>query len=115
MPKKPHPTHSGTIVANEAELTIDDLCNACGLPKDKIVTYVGEGIIEPAGDTIVEWRFSRTTIIELHRAQRLEQDLGLNEAGIALALELLSQIDTLKRRLERLDRGDRQNNLTDIA
>ena len=115
MPKNPHPTHSGTIVANEAELTIDDLCNACGLPKDKIVTYVGEGIIEPAGDTIVEWRFSRTTIIELHRAQRLEQDLGLNEAGIALALELLSQIDTLKRRLERLDRGDRQNNLTDIV
>ena len=104
MPEKPHSTHKGTIVTETAELTVEDLCTACGLSKDKIVTYVAEGIIEPEGVTIVEWRFSRTTIVELQRARRLEQDLGLNEAGIALTFDLLSQIDDLKRRLAHFER-----------
>lgn len=104
MPEKPRSIHKGTIVTKKAELTIDDLCVACGLSKDKIATYVEEGIVEPEGVTTVEWRFSRTTIVDLQRARRLEQDLGLNEAGIALAFDLLSQIDDLRRRLAHFER-----------
>ena len=104
MPEKPRSTLKGTIVTKKAELTIDDLCMACGLSKDKIATYVDEGIIEPEGVTTVEWRFSRTTIVELQKARRLEQDLGLNEAGIALTFDLLSQIDDLRRRLAHFER-----------
>jgi len=114
MSEKFHSTHTGSIVSHKAELTIDDLCTACGLSKDKVVTYVAEGIIEPQGDATVEWRFSQTTIVELHRAKRLEQDLGLNEAGIALAFDLLSQIDDLKRRLAHFDQDDQRGFTTDI-
>lgn len=32
---------------------------------------------------------------------RLEKDLGLNPAGMALALKLMSQIDDLKAQLKR--------------
>ena len=106
MPEEPRHTHTGTIVTSTAELTIDELCATCGLSKDKIVTYVAEGIIEPLGDAAVEWRFSQTTVVEVHRAKRLEQDLGLNEAGLALAIELLSQIDDLKRKLARFKQDD---------
>ncbi len=108
MPEKSRATLKGTIVTNKAELTIDELCLACGLSRDKIVTYVGEGIIEPQGVAVVEWRFSRTTIVDLQRAQRLEQDLGLNEAGIALTFDLLSQIDDLKHRLAQFERDSRK-------
>lgn len=114
MPEEPQSPHTGTIVTNKAELTIDDLCTACGLSRDKIVTYVAEGIIEPQGDATVEWRFSQTTVVELHRAKRLEQDLGLNEAGIALAFDLLSQIDDLKRRLTHFEQDDRKRVPTDV-
>jgi len=114
MSEKPQSAHTGTIVTSKAELTIDDLCTACGLSKEKIVTYVAEGFIEPEGEAIVEWRFSKTTIVELHRAKRLEQDLGLNEAGIALAFDLLSQIDDLKRRLAHFEQDDQKKFPTDI-
>ncbi|NNE22351.1 MAG: MerR family transcriptional regulator [Rhizobiales bacterium] len=103
MPKKPQSTRSGLVVTDNAELTLDDLCAACGLSREKIVTYVAEGIIEPAGSEIVQWRFSQTTLVQLHRAKRLEQDLGLNEAGTALAFDLLSQIEVLKCRLARFE------------
>lgn len=104
MPRKAQSTHSGTVVSDEAELTLDDLCAACGLSREKIVNYVAEGIIEPAGTEIVQWRFSQTTLVRLHRVKRLEQDLGLNEAGTALAFDLLSQIEALKRKLAHLER-----------
>ena len=106
MPEKSQSAQTGTIVSNKAELTIDDLCSTCGLSREKIVTYIAEGVIEPSGDAAVEWRFSQTTVVEVHRARRLEHDLGLNEAGIALAFDLMSQIDDLKRRLAHLEQGD---------
>jgi chaperone modulatory protein CbpM len=103
MPRKVQSTQSGTVVSDKAELTLDDVCAACGVSREKIVTYVAEGIIEPAGTEIVEWRFSQTTLVQLHRVKRLEQDLGLNEAGTALAFDLLAQIEVLKRKLARLE------------
>lgn len=36
-------------------------------------------------------------------AQRLEQDLGVNIAGAALALELLEELERLRARLHRLE------------
>lgn len=114
MPEKSHLAHTGSIVTHKAELTIDDLCTACGLSKDKVVTYVAEGIIEPQSDAGVEWRFSQTTVVKLHRARRLEKDLGLNESGIALAFDLLSQIDELKRKLARFEQGDWKRSAIDV-
>ncbi len=115
MPEKSLSPQTGSIVTRKAELTIDDLCTACGLSKEKVVTYVAEGIIEPQGDVSVEWRFSQTTVVELHRARRLEEDLGLNEAGIALAFDLLSQIDDLKRRLAHFEQDDRKRSAIDVG
>ncbi len=114
MSEEPRSAHAGTIVSGTAELTIDQLCSTCGLPKEKIVTYVAEGVIEPLGEATVEWRFSQTTVVEIHRARRLEQDLGLNEAGLALAIQLLSQIDDLKRKLARIEPGDQESSPTDV-
>lgn len=103
MPDHPQPVHPGDIVTDTPELTLDDLCGSCGLSREQIVSYVAEGIIEPQGSEGVHWRFSQTSLITVHRATRLERDLGLNPAGVALALDLMGQIETLKRRLARFE------------
>lgn len=108
MPERPQPTHSGDLVTDAAELTLDELCKICGVPKDKVMTYVAEGIVEPKGSERIQWRFSQTTVVELHRVKRLERDLGLNTAGVALALDLMSQIATLQRKVARLERQNEQ-------
>lgn len=88
------------------ELTIEDLCDACGLSKEQIVTYVSEGIIEPDVSQGVQWRFSSISLIELRRATRLERDLRLNTAGVALVLELKAEIEALQRRLARFEKDN---------
>jgi chaperone modulatory protein CbpM len=78
---------------------------------EQITAYTEHGIIEAHGSRQAEWRFSHVSIIRLRRAKRLERDLGLNAAGIALALDLMAEIETLKSRLIRLERMNNDNNL----
>ena len=94
---------SGEIVEEEIELTLADLCRACRLPTERVVELVEEGVIEPAGREPVRWRFRGTSVRRVRCAHRLEQDLGVNVAGAALALDLLEELERLRARLRRLE------------
>ena len=103
MARKSLPVITCDIVTGTPELTLADLCRATGLPKRKIIAYVQEGIVAPAGRDETEWRFSRLSLIETGRARRLERDFGLNSSGTALVIDLLDQIRDLETRLRRLE------------
>ncbi|WP_222433771.1 chaperone modulator CbpM [Pistricoccus aurantiacus] len=94
---------TGELLEEEVELTLGELCRACQLPAERIFALVEEGVIEPAGRDTTQWRFQGISVTRVHRAQRLERDLGINPAGVALALELLEEMDRLRRRLRRLE------------
>lgn len=89
-----------TELANDqARLTIDDICERCGLSQATITTYVEEGLLEVSGSDARSWKFSHNHIVHLQKAHRLETDLGLNPAGLALVLELKAEIEHLKAQL----------------
>lgn len=88
------------ILQETSKLTIDEICEQCDLSSLKVQSYVEEGIVEVTGNDISNWRFSETMIVQLKKANRLEKDLNLNPAGVALALELTSIIDNLKNQLK---------------
>jgi chaperone modulatory protein CbpM len=46
-----------------------------------------------------EWRFSGTALRRTRLALRLERDLELNLAGVALALDLMEEVERLRRAL----------------
>ena len=94
---------SGEIVEEEIELSLADLCRACRMSRERVVELVEEGVIEPAGRDPVRWRFRGTSVRRVRCAQRLEQDLGVNVAGAALALDLLEELERLRARLQRLE------------
>ena len=62
-----------------------------------------EGVLEPIGNDREQWRFSAASLQRAHVTLRLLRNLGINLAGIALALELLDKIETLRTHLSRLD------------
>ena len=93
----------GDIVTDMPALSIDDLRGICGLSLDQVQAYVAEGIVVPLGAGPEQWRFSRLSVITIRRAHRLERDLGLNLAGVALALELMAEVETLRQRLARYE------------
>ncbi len=98
MPDTTRSTTPADVISDEPELTLDEVSAACGLTREEIAAFVSEGIAEPRGPAVA-WRFSRLTIVQLRKAQRLQHDLGLNPAGVALAFDLMAEIDRLQRRL----------------
>jgi len=92
------------ILDEECQLTLGDLCRACRISAEQVIALVEEGVIEPQGTGPTGWRFQAISIRRVHRVNRLTQDLGLNLAGAALAVELLEEIDHLRARLQRLER-----------
>lgn len=87
----------GILLDERVTFTLHELCDACGVRRQLIVEMVEEGVIEPAPEADTEWRFHGHALVRAQRALRLVRDLDLNWAGAALALDLLDEIDRLKR------------------
>jgi chaperone modulatory protein CbpM len=95
-------TITGYILEDQTGLTLDDLCRACAAQAGMIHDLVGEGVLVPEGPAPDLWRF---TGVHLHRARvavRLQNDLGVNLAGAALALQLMDEVAQLRAQLLRL-------------
>jgi chaperone modulatory protein CbpM len=93
---------SGDILDEQAELSLSDLCRACSSHAEWVIQLVEEGVLDPIGGTRNQWRFSAVCLQRARTARRLQQDLEINIAGVALALDLLDEIETLRTRLHRL-------------
>jgi chaperone modulatory protein CbpM len=108
MTTQSHPAQLiGFILEEQTELSLQDLCRACEVQPELIIELVHEGVLAPANDAMraapEQWHFSG---VHLHRARvalRLQNDLGVNLAGAALALELLDELEQLRMRLYRLE------------
>jgi chaperone modulatory protein CbpM len=97
------PQLSGIILEEQAGLTLADVCRACAVHAEYIIDLVEEGVLVPAGREPVSWRFTGT---HMHRATvsvRLQRDLGINFAGVALALQLLDELEALRARINALE------------
>ena len=97
------PVHTGTVIEDDS-LTLEQLCDACGVHTDWVISLVEESIIEPQGDQIQVWRFSGASLMRVNSALRLQRDLGINIAGIALALDLMEELESLRAQLKIMGR-----------
>ena len=93
---------SGFILEDETRLTLRQLCDACAVRAEYIIELVDEGFIEPSGTERSHWCFNGVTIRRVQKAKRLQHDLGINLAGVALAIELIDEIEFLRARLDRM-------------
>ena len=91
--------YTGTVI-EEDSLTLAQLCRACGVHADWIISLVEESIIEPQGEDIRLWRFSGASLVRARSALRLQRDLGVNLAGIALALDLIEELESLRAHMK---------------
>ncbi|WP_347329516.1 chaperone modulator CbpM [Marinimicrobium locisalis] len=91
----------GYILEEDVELTLGELCHSCRVEADFVVELVEEGVIDPLEPTATQWSFEGSSLVRLRRAASLYRDLGVNVAGIALALDLLEESDRLRAELAR--------------
>jgi chaperone modulatory protein CbpM len=96
-------TLTGILLDERTELSITELSQACSGSAEWVVELVDEGVLEPTGHDQAHWRFSGTCLLKARTAMRLQHDLNINLAGVALALDLMDEIDALRERLYRLE------------
>jgi chaperone modulatory protein CbpM len=89
------------VVEEEIQFTLVELCRVCSATEEQVAALVSEGVLEPAGQRTEEWRFAGTTLRRARVALRLTRDLEINAAGVALVLDMLEEIESLKARLAR--------------
>jgi chaperone modulatory protein CbpM len=91
---------SGAIFEESALLTVKDLSRICAVDERHIVEFVEEGVLNVVEVAAAEWHFTGATLRRARLALRLERDLEINLAGVALALELMEELERLRRELE---------------
>jgi chaperone modulatory protein CbpM len=94
MSKEPHID----ILDESQTLTVEELCERCQVEITWIEEMVAQGVISPVGG---ERQFAEMTVRTVSTARRLERDFTLNPSGVALVMDLLSEIDRLKSELRR--------------
>ncbi|BCT68068.1 chaperone modulator CbpM [Nitrosospira sp. NRS527] len=100
-------TELNAIVIDEQNaLTLSELSRACAVQTGYIIELVDEGLLTPESAEEHEpqrWRFTGIQMRRARVALRLQHDLGVNLAGIALALQLLDEVEMLRTRLNAID------------
>jgi chaperone modulatory protein CbpM len=91
---------SGELFEDSMVLTVKDLSRLCAVEERHIVEFVEEGVLEVFEINTAQWLFSAAALRRARMAVRLERDLELNLAGVALALELMEEIEHLRRELK---------------
>jgi chaperone modulatory protein CbpM len=97
---------TGVIVEESAELSLSELSRACSTTTEWLIELVDEGVLEPVGQQQTQWRFSGASLKRARTARRLHDDLKINLAGVALALDLIEEVEAMRERLCRLETGD---------
>lgn len=97
---------SGIILDEQDSLTLAEISSACAVEAGYIVELVEEGLITPEiapeNQELQEpqsWRFSGMHLRHVRIASHLQGDLGVNLPGAALAMQLLDEVEVLRRRL----------------
>ncbi len=98
-------TLTGILLDERTELSLTELSRACSTSAEWVIELVDEGVLEPSGQEQTHWRFSGTNLLRARAAMRLQRDLKINLAGVALALDLMEEIETMRERLHRFDAG----------
>ena len=87
----------GVILNEETLCSFADLCSVCDVNAETVHEMVEEGIITPEGTSIQEWHFPALAIRRVQTVIRLQRDLRVNLPGCALALDLLDELEELRR------------------
>ncbi len=92
------------VVEEVVEFTLVELSQACNATPAQLAALVAEGVLAPAGQTGDDWRFAGTALRRARLALRLARDLELNPPALALVLDMLDEITSLRARLARQHR-----------
>ena len=91
-------------------LTLREICERGECHAEFVIKLVSYGIIAPVeeGPEERQWQFDLAALARLRKAQRLQHDLRINLPGLAMSLDLLDEVQQMRREVDRLNQQLRQ-------
>lgn len=89
-----------TAINEQRPLSLAELAQLCHLPVHIINQLVEYEVIHPAGEHPQTWRFTAEELRRVQIAQRLQHDLEINLAGVAMVLDLLDELHELRAQMQ---------------
>ena len=83
-------------------VSINDLVELSGLTETDVHELVECGTLIPLDADEIPWSFSADCVVTVRKASRLRDDLELDSHALAIALNLLKQIESLEIELAQL-------------
>lgn len=105
MNDRRNPVTPVQVIDEETTFTLVELCRCSGADSVFVERLVEEGILEPQArpdEDTEEPVFPGVSLKRTRVSLHLSRDLGVNPAGVALAIELLDRIQELQDRLRSL-------------
>ncbi len=78
------------------ELDMKEFCQVVDMSPAFVIEIVEHGILEPQGGKPDEWLFDTYALSVARRAAKLHHDLAMELDGVALALELLEELEQVR-------------------
>ncbi len=88
---------TGTVFDEEMICSLRDLCRLCNVSAETIHEMIDEGLLRPRGSGPRQWCFTAIEIRRTQTALRLQRDLRVNLPGCALVMDLLEELEELRR------------------
>ena len=83
----------------DVTLTIEELCAACAVSREWVVTRVEEGMLPTEAGMPDAWRFGSRQLWRARAMRRIERDFDAAPELAALVADLLEEIEALRARL----------------
>lgn len=77
-------------------IDMQELCEVVDLPAAFVIEIVEHGILEPQGRQPDEWLFDSAALSIARRAVKLHHELQMEWDGVALALDLLEELEQVR-------------------
>jgi chaperone modulatory protein CbpM len=87
------------VVEHEVRFSLHELVRAADADAAWLCALVEEGVLVPEGGSPDDWVFEGASLRRARLAMRLGRDFDLRPSDAALVLDLLDEIDALRRRL----------------
>lgn len=90
----------GVLIEETTTISFNEVCRKYNIPKELLIEMIEQGLFPNQTTQIEQITLDQKALRRLESAFRLHRDLGINMPGVALALELLEEIEKMRNELD---------------
>lgn len=91
---------TGVLIEETTTYSFIEVCQKYQIPKELLIEMIEQGLFSNKTTQLEQIALDQKELLRIESAFRLHQDLGINLPGVALALDLLEEIEKMRHELD---------------